>query len=156
MKPLKMLSSLWVFWGCRKAKRAMSHRDRTRSDTGCPLCPKRDLLSLKGEQGGGEGSHFKSHRAISMIFRYGCHSKSCKKPLRICVHLTLLNAVVKRERLILLAMDQTIAMMKDATVLQSLKLDEDFGKSPSHQSHYSLQTSSHLWGDSCSADSLLA
>ena len=51
--------------------------------------------------------------------------KPGKKPPRICVDLTPLNLVVKRERHILPAVDQTLAMMKNAKVFT--KLDARFG-----------------------------
>ena len=46
--------------------------------------------------------------------------KPGKKSPRICVDLTPLNTVVKRERHILPAVDQTLAMMKDAKVFTKL------------------------------------
>ena len=47
--------------------------------------------------------------------------KPMKDKLRICVDLTPLNVAVKREHHILLAVDQTLAMMSDAKVF--IKLD---------------------------------
>lgn len=56
--------------------------------------------------------------------------KPGKKSLRICVDLTPLNAVVKRERHILPAVDQTLAMMKDAKVFTKLDARSGFWQIP--------------------------
>lgn len=56
--------------------------------------------------------------------------KSAKQPPRICVDLTPLNAVVKRERHILPAVDQTLAMMKNAKVFTKLDARSGFWQIP--------------------------
>ncbi|XP_025757966.1 uncharacterized protein K02A2.6-like [Oreochromis niloticus] len=52
------------------------------------------------------------------------------KPPRICVDLTPLNTVVKRERHILPAVDQILAMMKDAKVFTKLDARSGFWQIP--------------------------
>ncbi|XP_051782102.1 uncharacterized protein K02A2.6-like [Erpetoichthys calabaricus] len=52
------------------------------------------------------------------------------KPPRICVDLTPLNAVVKRERHILPAVDQTLAMLTDAMVFTKLDARSGFWQIP--------------------------
>ncbi|KAL0150323.1 hypothetical protein M9458_054431, partial [Cirrhinus mrigala] len=56
--------------------------------------------------------------------------KPTKNKLRICVDLTPLNAAVKRERHILPAVDQTLAMMSDAKVFTKLDARSGFWQIP--------------------------
>ena len=56
--------------------------------------------------------------------------KPMKDKLRICVDLTPLNAMVKRERHILPAVDQTLAMMSDAKVFTKLDARSGFWQIP--------------------------
>lgn len=56
--------------------------------------------------------------------------KPMKDKLRICVDLTPLYAVVKRERLILPAVDQTLAMMSEAKVFTKLDAQSGFWQFP--------------------------
>ncbi|KAK7930380.1 hypothetical protein WMY93_006775 [Mugilogobius chulae] len=56
--------------------------------------------------------------------------RPAKKPPRLCVDLTPLNTAVKRERHILPAVDQTLAMMKDAKVFSKLDARSGFWQIP--------------------------
>lgn len=56
--------------------------------------------------------------------------RPAEKPPRICVDLTPLNTVAKRERHILPAVDQTLAMMKDAKVFTKLDARSGFWQIP--------------------------
>uniref|UniRef100_A0A3P8TBN5 ribonuclease H n=1 Tax=Amphiprion percula TaxID=161767 RepID=A0A3P8TBN5_AMPPE len=66
--------------------------------------------------------------------------RPAKKPPSICVDLTPLNTAVKRERHILPAVDQTLAMMKDAKVFTKLDARSGFWQIPLTPESRSLTT----------------
>ncbi|KAI2666998.1 Retrovirus-related Pol polyprotein from transposon 17.6 [Labeo rohita] len=72
--------------------------------------------------------------------------KPMKNKLRICVDLTPLNAAVKRERHILPAVDQTLAMMSDAKVFTKLDARSGFWQIPLTPESRPLTTFITLFG----------